>query len=344
MNILYIFGNGLDKAQGMATGYPEFYEYLRDHVTSGSDLLNRMKTEITEKQKLWSDMEERLGAFTDVSNNADEFYNFYFELNEHLQSYLTKENEKFLPTDKLKTKFQDDFIKISKYLAVSDKDHFNTFIKKHNSLTKDISVITLNYTNTLEKILNLSGGATTKGFGGGNMLRNLIHVHGLLGQSIIIGVDNETQIKNEEFKKNDDIKDLMIKEQSNLVMKETRHIQCENLINKANVIILFGVSLGDTDARWWKIIGNNLVSRTNIAIIHHLYEPDAISRTQLQKRGRLEREQQKSFMQKMRIEEKNWNTDLTSRLFFTVNEPIFIDNSINPLSFFERSLIPLAEP
>ena len=68
-----------------------------------------MKVEITEDQKLWSDMEERLGDF---------------ELNEHLQSYLTKENEKFLPTDKLKTKFQDDFIKISEYLGVLDKKSF----------------------------------------------------------------------------------------------------------------------------------------------------------------------------------------------------------------------------
>ena len=324
MNILYIFGNGFDKAQGMATSYPEFYKYLQDHVTSGSNLLNQMKAEITQDQKLWSDMEERLGAFTGLSNNADEFDDFYFELNEHLQSYLTKENEKFLPTDKLKAKFQDDFIKISKYLGALDKDRFSRFMKKHGFSSKDISVITLNYTNTLEKILNLSDTVTTKSFGNNNTLRNIIHVHGLLGQSIIIGVDNETQIKNEEFKKNDDIKDLMIKEQSNLVMKETRHIQCETLINNANVIILFGVSLGDTDARWWKIIGNNLVNRTNIAIIQYLYKPNTIRRTQLQKRGRLEREQQKCFMQKMRIEEKNWSEDLTSRLFFTVNEPTFI--------------------
>ena len=111
MNILYIFGNGFDKAQGMATSYPEFYKYLQEHVTSGSNLLDR----------------------------------------------------------------------------------FNRFIKKHNFSSKDISVITLNYTNTLEKILNLSSGATTKGFDSSNTLRNLIHVHGILGQSIIIGVDNETQ-------------------------------------------------------------------------------------------------------------------------------------------------------
>lgn len=323
MNILYIFGNGFDKAQGMATSYPEFYKYLQDNVTSGSHLLNQMIAEITEDRKLWSDMEERLGTFTDVSNNADEFGDFYFELSELLQKYLTKENDKFQPTDKLKTKFQDDFIKVNKYLGALDKDRFNRFVKKHNFAYRDIYVITLNYTNTLEKILNLSD-ATTKSFGNNSTLRNIIHVHGLLGQSIIIGVDNETQIKNEEFKKNDDIKDLMIKEQSNLVMKETRQIQCEALINNANVIILFGVSLGDTDARWWEIIGNNLVNRNNIAIIQHLYEPNAIRRTQLQKRGRLERKQQKCLMQKMRIKEKNWSEDLTNRLFFTVNESTFI--------------------
>lgn len=29
MNILHIIGNGFDKAMGMKTSYPEFYEYLK---------------------------------------------------------------------------------------------------------------------------------------------------------------------------------------------------------------------------------------------------------------------------------------------------------------------------
>jgi hypothetical protein len=28
MNVLYILGNGFDKAMGMKTSYPEFYQYL----------------------------------------------------------------------------------------------------------------------------------------------------------------------------------------------------------------------------------------------------------------------------------------------------------------------------
>ena len=323
MNVLYIFGNGFDKAQGMATGYPEFYKHLQDNITDGSMLLNRMKKGITEKQELWSDMEECLGVFTAESNNADEFYDFYFELNDLLQKYLASENDKLLPTDKLKAKFQSDFTTVSKYLGALDKKRYNTFLKTHGFSTKDISVITLNYTSTLEKILNLSGAATTKGFGSRTNLLDIIHVHGQLGSSIIIGVDNEKQIKNKEFRNNDDIKDLMIKIQSNEVMKETRHMQCEALINSANIIVLFGVSLGDTDARWWKIIGGNVVNRANLAVIQHLYEPNAIIPTQLQKRGRLERRQQKCLMQKMRIAENNWTENLRNRLFFTINEPIF---------------------
>ena len=32
MNVLYILGNGFDKAQGMKTSYPEFYEYLKTPI------------------------------------------------------------------------------------------------------------------------------------------------------------------------------------------------------------------------------------------------------------------------------------------------------------------------
>ena len=51
MNILYIIGNGFDKAQGMHTSYPEFYKYLIENTTGGSNLLQRLKLEI-EKAKL----------------------------------------------------------------------------------------------------------------------------------------------------------------------------------------------------------------------------------------------------------------------------------------------------
>ena len=106
MNILYILGNGFDKAQGMATSYPEFYEYLVNNVKDGSSLLEKMKSAITEDTVLWSDMESGLEEFTSATNNAEEFDDFYFELSEHLQNYLKAENEKFTPNSKLKNKLR----------------------------------------------------------------------------------------------------------------------------------------------------------------------------------------------------------------------------------------------
>lgn len=319
MNILYILGNGLDKAQGMATSYPEFYKYLTENVKDGSALLNNMKSAITENTALWSDMESGLGEFTSATDNAEEFDDFYFELSEHLQNYLKEENEKFVPSEKLKNKFQSDLTTVSKYLGALDKTRFDGFLGAVSTSTKDINVITLNYTNTLEKILGLSPNITTKGFGGNINLRNIIHVHGQLGGSIIIGVDHPGQIKNDAFRINEDIKDIMIKIESNESMKETRHKECERLIANANVIVLFGVSLGETDARWWKLIGQNLKRRRNLAIIQHLYNPGAIIPTQRQKIRRLEREQQEYLLQRMEV----GDVDIRDRLFFTVNEPIF---------------------
>ena len=323
MNVLYILGNGFDKAQGMATSYPEFYEYLVNNVKDGSSLLEKMKSAITEDTVLWSDMESGLGEFTAATDNAEDFDSFYFELSGHLQNYLKVENEKFTPSDKLKNKFQSDLTTVSQYLGALDKDRYNAFLNRHGFSSKDISVITLNYTNTLEKILELSPNITTKGFGGSTNLRNIIHVHGQLGDSIIVGVDRPAQIKNDAFRNNDDIKDIMIKIESNESMKETRHMECERLIANANVIILFGVSLGETDARWWKLIGQNLKRRKNLAIIQHLYKPGAISPTQRQRIRKLEREQQEYLLQRMEVKMEIGDVDIKDRLFFTVNEQIF---------------------
>ena len=323
MNVLYILGNGFDKVQGMATSYPEFYKYLTENIKGGSPLLEKMKSAITENTILWSDMESGLGEFTSATNNAVEFDNFYFELSEHLQNYLKKENEKFVPSEKLKNKFQSDFTTVTKYLGALDKERYNAFINRHSFSSKDISVITLNYTDTLEKILSLNASVTAKSFSNNTNLRNIIHVHGRLGESIIIGVDHPAQMKNEAFRNNEDIKDIMIKIESNESMKETRHMECERLIANANVIVLFGVSLGETDVRWWKLIGQNLKRRKNIAIIQHLYNPGAINPTQRQKIRRLEREQQEYLLQRMEVKMEIGDVDIIDRLFFTVNEPIF---------------------
>lgn len=114
MNVLYILGNGFDKAQGMKTSYPEFYQYLMEKTDNGSPLLQQLKKDIKADKLLWSDMEEAFGQFTSKIETATDLENLYFELSDNLQDYLSAEESSFNPTDKLKSKFAGDFTHIAR--------------------------------------------------------------------------------------------------------------------------------------------------------------------------------------------------------------------------------------
>ena len=317
MNVLYILGNGFDKAQGMKTSYPEFYQYLMENTDNGNLLLQQLKKDINADRSLWSDMEEALGQFTSKVETATDLENLYFELSDNLQKYLEAEENIFNPSEKLRSKFVGDFINPSKYMGETDRIRYSKFKNKIGG-GYDISVMTLNYTDTLEKLLAL-GTATNRRIDNYSYFRQVIHVHGKLRDSIIIGVDNEEQIANEHFRNNEDVKDFLIKKQSNYTMKYNRHRVCENLISGADLIILYGVSLGETDAHWWKFIGKQFKKRDNLSVIQYLYEPNDILPTRKQLFGRIERMQQQYLMRKFGVKKEECPEDTIDRLFFITN-------------------------
>ena len=321
MNILHIIGNGFDKAMGMKTSYPEFYEYIKSLPEKGSPLLELMKKEIGANKKYWSDMEAALGKFTSHTRNEQEFIDFYFELSDKLREYLSSEISKFSPVDATKNKIRNDIVFPSRYLGQTDR---TTFAKFSNTLPKTITahVMSLNYTNTLEKTLMYDNNGTLS-LGNTNLLQPIVHVHGLLDDSIIIGVDNESQIANEAFQKNDDVKDILVKIQSNQAMKFNRHTECERLITSADLIVLFGVSMGETDTRWWKLIGEQMLKKKTLRLIHFLYSPNAITPTRRQLTGAVERRQRSDLKKKLNISEKEWSEELDKRIFISVNSQMF---------------------
>jgi len=174
----------------------------------------------------------------------------------------------------------------------------------------------------LQKLLSLE--RQDKVLGTGINLRQIIHVHGKLRDTIIIGVDNESQIGNELFKKNENVKDLIVKEQSNTAMKNTMHRTCDRLLREAQLVVLYGVSIGDTDARWWNLLGNQLKSRNNLYIIRHLYTKEKIPPTRLQRYGIIERNEQRVLLQKMGFEEGKCSESIKNRLFFIINSKNFL--------------------
>lgn len=323
MNVLYILGNGFDKAQEMATSYPDFYNYLNTY--DGSMLLEQLKKTINADTMLWSDMEAAFGEYTSQISSKSDFISLYEELSEQLQIHLKSEDSKFIPTSEQKEKFKRDFIYLGAYLGDLDRQRLNRYLTRYRGESKSFYVMTLNYTHTLEKLLSIDKTKSNneKVFGNNDILRSIVHVHGELDSSIIIGVDNEMQIKNEIFRNDKDVTDWLIKIQSNHAMKTIRHEKCKEFITNAHLIVLFGVSLGDTDLSWWTLIGEEMKKRRDIAIIQHLFMPKAITPTTMQRLGLIERESQNRIIEKMGLKSEDNVETFFNRLFFTINTDIF---------------------
>ena len=223
MTILYIIGNGFDKAQGMKTSYPEFYEYLMK--TDCSPLLEEMKKEIKEDTKNWSDMEEALGKYTTNIPSVEKMDSLHAELSNRLQEYLLNEDNNYIPSVETRNKVKSDMQNPEKYLAETDRELFDELVKSFSNNNKEperveCNVITLNYTNTFEKLIQHPSVLKERPM---TVLRDICHVHGQLGDTIIIGVDNRNQIKNALFWHSDEIASFLVKEEANAAMKNLRH-------------------------------------------------------------------------------------------------------------------------
>lgn len=323
MNILYILGNGFDKAQGMHTSYPEFYEYLKK--IECSPLLEQMKKEIREDAKLWSDMEEALGAFTSKVKTVEEMDSMHDELSQHLQNYLKKEDVDFVPSTEKRNKVKWNLINPEEYLAEADRETYDKFFKlvSKDSLGIDYYVMTLNYTNTFEKLLSASRPNPRLLLDEHRrcILQDICHVHGQLGDTIIIGVDNKNQIKNTHFQYSDEIASFLIKADANAAMKNLRHRNCEQLIKAANLIVLFGVSYGETDIRWWRLLGDELKKRGNLGVISFLYCPGEIPETRKYKLTTVEKKERQRLYSKMGLKYPSETID--NRFFIEINTLMF---------------------
>ena len=62
MNLLFVYGNGLDINLGLKTGYQDFYDYYLNEVPSSSPLIEKMNKHLSkERYNNWSDLGLEIG-------------------------------------------------------------------------------------------------------------------------------------------------------------------------------------------------------------------------------------------------------------------------------------------
>ena len=272
MNTLYIIGNGLDIGIGLKTRYPDFYKYYcgLDDGQRNEEVI-KLRDSIARGKEDWKDLEYQLGQYTANVKDAESMERICLDLSDSLREYLLGEQEKVKAEDFDRGCFISHLIHPESFLLPTDSEIiFNGW---SNTGERSINIITLNYTDTLEKILQPG----KKGIVGNGVdpsgirwtFSRLLHIHGTLSGSPLIGVDNVTQIANKELAANEDIRELLLKPNANAAIKSGIDNRCRDLIHTANLIVLFGVSLGETDLIWWKEVGARVKKGAKVVILYY---------------------------------------------------------------------------
>lgn len=281
MNITFLVGNGFDISTGVDTSYHSFYKwYCEQDKENCSDNIKNFKAEISkdlakpDEEKTWADFEAALGAYTEKfqADEVDLFLECYLDATDKLQSYIANQIAPISNTISVEAQesFAQSLYAIDQELSSQERQVISTFLPVKADFDILFSFISFNYTSILDDFVSsLSQPIYTWTKGQSHSVRttsNVLHVHGLLDNGALIGVDNVNQIKNPAFRDDPRILEYLIKPNTSQALGETVQEAAFSTIKSSGIICLWGLSLGETDTQWWK----SIITWLKGSSVHHL--------------------------------------------------------------------------
>jgi hypothetical protein len=293
VNILFLIGNGFDLNLKLETSFRDILEEFRNDTSKDDLTISKFKNNIKNNINTWVDFEKELGKYTINFYDENKILDLSVILFKDKISCLVTQVEKFRETLRKKLKYEEsrinyidnkEIIKNSFIEALIDfvyrlDDEPKNKLKEliipiNNKMEYTYNFITFNYTNILDECIELLKqeygillehivNQTTET----HILGEILHVHGTLDKYMILGVDNKEQIDNVDIRDDPVIQRLLIKPFTNKKIKENREEKGLELINKSEIIVTFGMSIGITDKTWWKHINDWLKRKSSRQLI-----------------------------------------------------------------------------
>lgn len=333
MNLLFVIGNGFDLQLGLPTSYSDFYKYYISRP-SQSEVISRLKGEISQNQQNWSDLELALGKISANYSDVDTFCEVYDDIQTELQRYLLKLDE-LMQAGTLTINSDEGSLKIgiqspekyfSKEVQESITSKYNQFFARDKNYQINVQILSFNYTHTIEYLLSISRLPYYISDRNKMHITHLRHIHRDISpsNSVWLGVDNEAQILNQGFQTNEAIRLRLIKPE---ILSESPIVinNIAQTISDADVICLFGTSLGATDQTWVQKIAEKI---SKGALTMMFLKDDNTYRTDNAKLV-YQRRYKNVFIEKMNnlgvpIDEEHFN------LYVEINSSIFKKDNTDP--------------
>lgn len=283
LKILLILGNGYDLNLGLPTSYKSFLESLNENPEpwEGNALIAFIKAKELEEPN-WVDIEVLIGEYykekLDKSNVVEikKMKDDYAQLCKLLGQYLDENGKYKLVGGEIAQKaniFYDRIRTLPDKLELDSGEVINALYKDKGKI--DVATVSLNYTTSFNVIF-----PNKKKVGIDNrelIVNPALSLHGSL-KKMVFGVDSVAQLGETKFSEDQELLDLqtyLIKEKcSKEILRQGDERQFRNLLETANITVLYGVSLGETDHRIWRQLKNWLTEKRESLLIVHRFGID----------------------------------------------------------------------
>ena len=278
-NITFIIGNGFDKQIGLDTGYNHFLDWYLKQPSESKCIENYKKTLLENgDSEWWTDAEIAMGKYLNEFNQ-DTITEYYINIRDfkiRLAEYLADQearcdfsNEKEIG-DKFClfiTGFQKDILlqhKIRNTFSQEETTRYNFLTFNYTSVLQEILNITKNTHHPLYKTSLSSGNVATGNIG------QYFAIHGSLESSIIMGVNDASQLAYMSDLLPTKLRRTLIKPEINAALGRQENDNAEHCILGSDVLAIYGWKMGDTDKKWRELVGKWLkVNGRSVVIFGH---------------------------------------------------------------------------
>ncbi|WP_349514958.1 AbiH family protein [Leuconostoc suionicum] len=301
VKISYMIGNGLDIHFGLHSKYTDFYAWLEQNPKKYkdnnliSDILTNIYAKEIDKTKEenwdeltdWSDFEKELKKnleFISKNENAIEIASRRVQELEEvsllLREYLQNEEKKLKPLIEFNSELSTSslsapFLKLPpNHIALIRERLYNSF--KNNPANKSsssINFINFNYTSLLQEYIhtmktvyvsNISDILNSQSF---EINNTIYYPNGDFDDSPELGIGTEMDIPEGLFLSQDEI-DYVSKESFARRRMDYRLDKIINSIKTSDIIVTYGLSLGESDALYiYHIVSTLIANKDTTAIV-----------------------------------------------------------------------------
>lgn len=280
MQVTYILGNGLDLQYGLKTKYIDFYnfqkpEYL-DKVNKGyhNFIYDSLFHDEKNNYENWADFEFAIGKLsienTNIENQRDKFLDDLSDVLDDLKLYLKNIQDSFEAKDKA-INFSKTISNLIHDVPKSKKAIIEKVYRSSGNNYDTINLLSCNYTDILDELYFNSTNEFKSSFRNTNYgysIKAPIHLHGTLNFGMTLGLSDDSQIA--KFFSEDE-KRYLLKEKLLEEMRESLDIRNSQIISNSDIIIIYGMSLGDTDKYLWNMIANQSIKyRVPVVVYHYI--------------------------------------------------------------------------